>query len=165
LKCMVLDKFYPRNRVKAAHIWKHATHGLGLEEFGLEASDVDSPRNGLLLSEDLEKSFDNKDICFIYNPMNRQIVLFVLNPILKDAEKPTIVAPSNALTFLEVDGLPLLVKNPPFRRLLAFHAKCAIHDAYERGWISNIDKQSYQTLLDLSEDAHGFPDDDFEKAV
>jgi hypothetical protein len=34
----VLNRSYPPEEVIGAHIWKHATHGVGLDEFGLHES-------------------------------------------------------------------------------------------------------------------------------
>jgi len=160
LYCMVLNRLYPRGQVRASHIWKFATHGEGLDEFGLKPADVRSPRNGLLLSEDLEKAFDNRDVCFIYNPIKKQIQLFVLNPEIRDR----IVSPSTSKTFKDIDGDPVRAKKMPFRRLLAWHAKLALEHALARGWIDSVDKQGYETLLELSEDAH-FPGDDIERQM
>jgi len=154
LKCMVVNKFFPREQVIAGHLWKRATEGQALDEFGLESDDVDSSRNGLLLMADLEKAFDRKDLCFIYHPTKQQICLFLLNPGLKDT-----VISNTTLTFGEVDGAPLQGINRPFRRILAWHAKCAIHRAFRvKKWIDRIDSQGYETLLELSEGAC-FPKD------
>jgi len=160
LYCMVLNRLYPRKQVKASHIFKFSTHGVGLDDFGLKPEDVRSPRNGLLLAEDLENAFDNRDVCFIYNPIKKQIQVFVLNPEIKDR----IVSPSTSLTFKDIDGHPLHCKKMPFRRLLAWHAELALEHALARGWIDSVDKQGYETLLELSEDAH-FPGDDIERQM
>jgi hypothetical protein len=160
LYCMVLNRQYPREKVRASHIWKFATHGEGLDEFGLKSADVRSPRNGLLLSEALEAAFDNRDVCFIYNPIKKAIQVFVLNPEIKG----NLVSPSTTKTFNDIDGEPLHGKKMPFRRLLAWHAKLALEHALARGWIDSVDKQGYATLLELSEDAH-FPGDDIERQM
>jgi len=154
LKCMVTGKVFPRDQVIASHLWKRATEGQGLDEFGLEPDDVDSPRNGLLMLDDIENAFDRKDLCFIYHPTKQEIRLFLLNPNLKNA-----VITNTALTFGDIDGTPLLGSNRPFRRLLGWHAKCAIHRAFRvKRWIDKIDHQGYDTLLELSEGAC-FPKD------
>jgi len=163
LKCMVLDQLFPREKVRAVHIWKYATHGEGLSEFGLKPEDVGSPRNGLILSEGIEQKFDSKDICFIYNPIAKQIQLYVLNSALLDTDKPTLVSPSDKVTFFQIDGATLHCgASKPFRRLLAWHAKVATEIALTRRWINKADKQGYETLLALSEDAH-FPDSELER--
>ncbi|CAF1360194.1 unnamed protein product [Didymodactylos carnosus] len=61
IKCMIMNKYFDRGLVRAAPIWKAATHGVGLTEFRLEEADVNNERNGLLLFESVEKAFDSKN--------------------------------------------------------------------------------------------------------
>lgn len=84
LRCMVLDVELPRGRVIAAHLWKRSTHGDGLEYLALKKTDVHSTRNGLLLYDPIEKAFDRKELCFLYNSLTQRIVCKVLNPALQD---------------------------------------------------------------------------------
>ena len=62
--CMASGVELPQPLVKASHIWKRCTHGEGLDEFGLRATDVHSARNGLLLASQLEAAFNVKRITF-----------------------------------------------------------------------------------------------------
>src|SRR4051812_14629418 len=57
IRCMVVHKSYPRDKVIASHIWKFATHGEGLKEFNLMPKDINSVRNGMLLCDAIEKAF------------------------------------------------------------------------------------------------------------
>jgi hypothetical protein len=75
---MILNKYFDRNFVRAAHICKAATKGVGLTEFQLEESDVNNERNGLLLYESIEKAFDYKKLCFFYNPFHGALQLKIL---------------------------------------------------------------------------------------
>jgi hypothetical protein len=62
LECMVLDQYFPRNEVIAAHIWKRSTNGFGLDEFNLTHADLSNPRHGLLLCKKMKKQMVKKDI-------------------------------------------------------------------------------------------------------
>ncbi|CAF1499317.1 unnamed protein product [Rotaria sp. Silwood1] len=64
IKCMILNKYFDRNFVRASNIWKAATKGVGLDEFKLNEYDVNNERNGLLLYESIEKALDYKKVMF-----------------------------------------------------------------------------------------------------
>ncbi|UJR28399.1 hypothetical protein I4U23_009640 [Adineta vaga] len=65
IKCMILNKYFDRNRVRASHIWKSSTKGVGLTKFHLQECDVDNEQNGLLLYDSIEKAFDYKKIMLL----------------------------------------------------------------------------------------------------
>jgi len=125
------------------------TRGVGLHTFALRASDINSPRNGLLLFPLIEEVFDHKGACFLYNPFSKQLNYKILNPALMTKD------PANKVTgnlyLCECDGKPLILPDDrfPFRRLLNFHARCAFEHAIEREWINASD---YDTdIFDLSD--------------
>jgi hypothetical protein len=181
LNCMVLGRFLRRDTVRAAHIWKFCTQGRGLEAFGLEESDLGSPRNGLLVAEAIEQAFDIKRLCLLWDPLGRRIVLHVLDPALK----PEFVLPSelrssetqskppvtslagrhlagkardvrpNEERFADIHGRPLLAPagKYPFRRLLAFHARASFNRALRAKWISDDEFKQFHDFLRLSEGA------------
>jgi len=151
LFCMVLNRGYPRVNIRAAHIWKHATHGEGLEEFQLDASDISSERNGFLLAEAIEGAFDSKQLCFLYNPLQQNLVCCVLDPSILE----NYVTPSTTTKFRDIDGKPL-VHPPgcmPFRRLLSWHAQCSFNVALRRKWIDDTKFQTFKDFHSLSEGA------------
>ena len=150
LKCMVLGRFLRRDTVCAVHIWKLCTQDRGLEAFGLEESDLGSPRNGLLVAEAIEQAFDIKRLCLLWDPLGRRIVLHVLDPTLK-AES---VVPGGE-RFANVHGRPLLAPSGkyPFRRLLAFHARASFNRALRAKWISDDEFKQFHDFLRLSEGA------------
>jgi hypothetical protein len=55
LKCMILNVDLPRENVKASHIWKFCTEGEGLEDFGLQLTDLSNFRNGFCCMKQLKK--------------------------------------------------------------------------------------------------------------
>lgn len=148
VKCMILDKFLPKHLVIGAHIWKASTLGRGLEAFGLRVPDVWSERNGLLLYEGIEKWFDTKDICFLYHSFEQKLSLKVLNPSL--LEEPVVLSRhaselagkiDSGLKFKDIDG-EILCLSPgvfPFKRILSWHAKCAVRWAVSNDWISEAE--------------------------
>ena len=76
VRCQILDEYilskWANDKIIAAHIWKASTRGKGLEEFGLQAEDVNSARNGLFLTKGIEEAFDRQQICFLYNILQSQ---------------------------------------------------------------------------------------------
>lgn len=152
LFCMVLDRSYPRNQVRAAHIWKRCTNGIGLDAFGLSSENLEDPRNGLLLAEAIEEAFDVKRVCFVAeSPLSHasKLLLKVLDPALMDAH----VTPSTTRKFGDINGAPLSLTNgnTPYRRILSFHAQCSFAHARASGWISREYHDAMDPYWTLSE--------------
>ena len=82
--CMVSQKEFPQPLVIASHIWKHASQGFGLDEFGLKMADLNSPRNGLLLASEIEAAFNIKRVTFSYNLLRDKFTFHVLDSSLLD---------------------------------------------------------------------------------
>lgn len=118
LKCMVTSQWLPKNIVIASHIWPHAQHGNDLTKFNLTWPDCSSVRNGLLMVKCIEKRFDWKHLCIIYNSFNSSFRMKVLNPALMDE---VIEGTNPVLTFRSIDNNVLHHPpgNIPFRRLLS----------------------------------------------
>jgi hypothetical protein len=148
LFCMVLNRSYPRDVVRASHLWKHCTGGRGLEAFGIDPGQLDHWRNGLLLARGLEMAFDRLEVCFRYNPFTQKLLLLVLDPGLQNK----VVHPSKSLTFGQIDGWALQhpKENFPFRRILAFHARCAIDHARNRKWVKPDEFDDWQEYMNTS---------------
>jgi hypothetical protein len=160
VKCMVLNEGLPSDLVIGAHIYKSSTLGNGLEEFGLKRTDVYSERNGLLLYATIEQAFDNKDVCFLYNSFRKTLFLKLLNPALKkkkvlNSNHVSLASRLSGLMFENIDGWPLqLPENSlPFRRILDWHAKCALRIAEIEQWITDSERVEFQTYFELSEGA------------
>ncbi|PRP74254.1 hypothetical protein PROFUN_12001 [Planoprotostelium fungivorum] len=153
IKCMVLDRFYPRDKVRGSHIWKYATYGEGLDEFGLKEDDVNKERNGLLLGEGIELAFDSKQLCFLYDPINTKFIVKVLDPGLLQSSTP--VSPSQTRTFSDINNLPLCLPagRSPFRRLLSWHAECTYTTALKKTWIDQPAFDTFTTYDNLSNGA------------
>ena len=99
LICMVLNQSLPSQFVIAAHIYMFS-HTKKLRKFGLGESNINDPRNGLLLAKAIETAFDFKHVCFLYNANQQQFVFRVLNPTLFN--KP-VHANFPAITFGSLD--------------------------------------------------------------
>jgi len=145
LLCMVLNESHPRQSIIASHIWKYCTLGDGLDVFGLDFSQLNHPRNGMLLAKPIEEAFDTKGVCFMWNPLQKKIQLCVLDPGLLNKT----VDPS-AKTFQDINGAELQhpPNNFPFRRLLSFHAEVSLKHALARNW---IDEEKYKTYTDWND--------------
>ena len=137
--------------MRASHIWKRATAGDGLADFGLRTSDLHSPRNGLLLATQLEEAFDSKRLAFRYNVLHDTFTARVLDPsllgardaapsfVLSAAELDTLDAETRAAvpTVAEMQGRSLTCPpgQLPFRRLLAWHYALSVKHAVACEWL------------------------------
>jgi len=165
IKCMVLNKYFNRNVVRASHIWRYCTQGVGLNEFGLRYSDLNSYRNGLLLYTSIEQAFDCKQLCFCYNPFQGKLVVKILHKGV-DGIMDNMVLHKNDQSlykdhtrFKDIDGKPLTLPENiyPFRRLLNWHSRCAHEYAKTKKWIPEDD--NFSDFYDLS-DLISLPGDD-----
>lgn len=152
LRCMVTNQWLPADLVIASHIWPHAQHGDGLHKFNLTRSDSLSVRNGLLMVKSVEKSFDCKHLCIIYDSLDKSFRVKVLNPDLMNA---VIEGTEPPRTFGEIDNgvLHHSPGNIPFRRLLSWHARCSFRFAREKAWISEELERTFECYHELSETA------------
>jgi hypothetical protein len=161
INCMILNDSFPSKVILGSHIYKQATHGKGLEEFGLERQCIYNERNGLLLYYWIEKAFDRKDLCILYNSLTKSYSLKVLNPklaeeyVVKQEHVNYCRRQTASLKFKDIDGylLQLPPNVYPYRRLLSWHAKCSVRCALFENWITKETKESFQTFFELSEGA------------
>ena len=151
-RCMVTNQWHPTRIIIASHIWKSCTHGVGLHKFGLGRDDCSSSRNGFLVLEDIEKMFDVKHLCFLYNPLTQKFAVKIMNPCINDK----VIKHSNPpLTFSDIDGMHLHhpKEHIPYRRLLSFHARCSFRNAREKNWITAEEESAFVPFHNLSETA------------
>lgn len=151
LKCMVTNRYYPRNEVCACHLVKRATQGDTMHLYGLPP-DINNPRNGILMLEPIEQAFDQKEICFLYDSLTNELKVKVLNPLLV-TEPLTALNPRKTypMTYGDIDGLTLQLPTGifPYRRVLSMHAKFAYSQALNMGWIA--DSETLNTYFNISD--------------
>lgn len=156
--CMITRKLYRRDLVIASHIVKHSTQGESMPLYGLSPLDIDSPRNGFLMLKSIEESFDRKEVCFIYNPIDRSLRLKVLNPLLMGKKLHS----TEPMTFANVDNAALMLPVDvfPFRRCLNMHAKFSFSRALLFKWIlPTAELDSYFAVSDAGlQEPVGFGD-------
>ena len=161
LKCMATDQWLDKSLIIACHIWKSSMHGDGLTKFGLERQDAISPRNGFLMLKDIERQFDRKHLCIVYDSLNKWFKFKVLDPALFGV----VIGNSNPkLTFANIDNTKLRHpdnNNIPFRRLLSWHARCSFKFAKEKEWITEEIERDYEPYHNLSDGA-SVPDIDIQ---
>ncbi len=158
-----MNKYFDRSVVRAGHIWKLATHGVGLTAFKLEEVDVDNERNGILLFESIEKAFDTKKICFIYDPFAGVLRLKILCNDLRNLF--VVTDPNQRKKFNEfrkfnaIDNAILTLPEDvyPYRRILNWHARCSYRTAKVKKWISK--DENFEDFFQLS-DLVSLPGDD-----
>ena len=149
VKCQILDEYVAHgvalNTVIAAHIWKASTRGKDLEEFDLCAEDINNARNGMFLTKGIEEAFDNQQVCFLYNLLNKELCLWVADArILSE----TIDGSNPPKKFADVHQKPLHCPDEnhmPFRRLLSWHARLTLEL-----WKESIQVSNYTSEYDLS---------------
>ena len=161
--CMVLDKPLIKSKVIASHLWKHA-EAKRLPIIGLDETDVNDPRNGLLLAKSIVEAFDIKHVCFLYNPINQQFTFRVLNPDLLtkpiSTTDPKIPGDHNYTdTFGSLNNQPLHLLNGvfPYKRVLGFHARRAFKFARRAHWITDADYQLFLQQESVVWKAQGQP--------
>jgi hypothetical protein len=159
---MILNEYLPKEYVIGSHIYKAQTYGKGLNAFGLKPTDFYNERNGLLLYESIEKLFDVKEVCFVYNTFDSTLNLKVLNPVLltelviyQKHRTTKVPAALHTLKFSDIDGwkLHLPPTTYPFRRILSWHAKLSIRYALSMDWITKTAADSFKPFFDTSEGA------------
>jgi HNH endonuclease len=121
LKCMILGEFIDSSQVIAGHIFRKSNKEDIYDLLGIEESDINNPRNGLLLFKCIKWELDHWCICFLYDSTSDKFFVKVLNPSLrtmsfkdhiinevKDSNRLKHISPSIlAKTFSEIDGKPL----------------------------------------------------------
>lgn len=155
VKCMLTGFFGDGKSVIAAHILPHSSKAEVTQLAGIEHSELNDPRNCLLLAEEIEEAFDRLDISFISDlkPFNPEFVLKIWTPanLLPtkghpgDARLLDIVSKANVkknvLKFVkkigDFEGHPLTLPRLPFTRLLAFQAYLALERAKSNKWVLN----------------------------
>ena len=149
--CMILGR--NTGEVVAAHLMpsrlkRRSNKWIAL---GLPRDAESNPRNGLLLDKNIEEAFDQKEICFFYNPFendkSRRLLLQVLNPALLNKR----VVKNDPLKWSELQNRPLILPDDkiPFLRVLNHHARCAFRKAAVQGWINKeqlADLESYDNF-------------------
>lgn len=157
---MVTNEYYHPQLVIASHLWPNKQHGVGLDKFNLTINDTYNARNGILMLKDIEKAFDTKRLCFIYDPFQKKFIVRVLDP---DIINTVISNTDPSITFGNINDK--ILQHPsgkfPFPRILSHHAKCTFSHAQEKNWITAEQCISFKHYFELSEGAT-VPDFDFE---
>ena len=136
VKCMLTGWVGNHQSVPAAHIVPRSVKLDALQACGMDRADIDHPRNALLLSKNIEDSFDTMRVSFILpNPLHKDLI------VLKcwDPSMNTVPAWSDSTkTIADFDGQPLIFQpddtNRPFRRALFLQAVFAYEHAVLAGW-------------------------------
>jgi hypothetical protein len=165
---MVSGAVFPKPVVIASHVWKHCTGGVGLDELGLPMSELNSPRNGLMLASEIEAAFDTKRVAFSFDLMADKFTFHVLDsnllkqPIVNMKDKKTANAiqgyarldPKSIPVFGALDKTVMTWKPSacPYRRLLAWHYAMSIRHAKQFSWFQpqNPLPASLDSKADLS---------------
>jgi hypothetical protein len=158
--CMLLGVSLRKDRLISSHIWKQETHGDGLHWFGLRADSLHNARNLLLLSDPIEKAFDVKQCCFLYDPINTRLVFRVLDPELRSQRVS--LDPADLRTFNDIDNF--MLQHPadkfPYRRILHWHAKRSFATAKLKGWIPT--ETDFDSYFEVSSNASQRDEDELE---
>ena len=130
---MVIDIDVSSKSIVAAHIWPASTNGRGLRRFNLDSKCLNDARNGLLLHRLIEKAFDRKQLCFIFDQIHECLKIKVLCPDIQNNEI------KRGIKFHQINGKTLQLPKGiwPFRRLLNWHPIRAYEYAHSESWIDS----------------------------
>lgn len=151
-RCMVSNEVFCYNELTPVHLVKHSTPHL-MRCYGLLPSDIDNPRNGVLILKAIEESFDRLDACFLFDSFTGKISFKVLRPDIMDCR----IYPSShagTRTFSDIDGAELKLPTNttgscPYKRVLSMHAKYAFARALQYGWIEGT--ETLDTYFNVSD--------------
>eukprot|EP01118_Nematostelium_gracile_P007276 TRINITY_DN2355_c0_g1_i2.p1 TRINITY_DN2355_c0_g1~~TRINITY_DN2355_c0_g1_i2.p1 ORF type:complete len:263 (+),score=28.66 TRINITY_DN2355_c0_g1_i2:88-876(+) len=145
---MVLNKAISYDQVIASHIIPVSSGGKCLTGFGLTEDHLFHKRNGLLLYKPIEKAFDHKDICFLYNPFTKKLFLKVLNAFLLKSKV------HGNTRWKDIDGTELHLPEGvwPFRRLLNWHARVCFKQR-------KLDLDKIYDYFDYSQESESYDED------
>ena len=146
---MMLNKTLLQKKVIASHLWKYSK-AEKIFILGLDSSDINDPRNGLLLAQSIEEAFDFKFVCFLDNPLTQLYTFRVLNPSLLPKQvytaDPKIQDDYNYPdTFASLNnGILQLPQGVfPYKRVLGWHARHAMKLARSAQWITDANYQLF----------------------
>lgn len=148
-RCMISGGVHTYTDLCPAHLVKHCKPEL-MTLYGLSQSDIDNPRNGILILKELELAFDRKTVCFLRNPITGELIFRVLDPSLLD-KRIHLTSLHEIRTFGDMNGgvLQHPTEKIPFRRILSMHAKLSLSRALCYDWIDN--KEEIDTYYSVSE--------------
>lgn len=169
--CMIvtprINKWFPEKYVVGAHVWPKYTKGEGLALLGLQATDVTSARNGVIMLRSLELTFDALRWCFLYNKLDSTFLVKILDPSLKREVVSLLNIrsdPTNryegdcGITYADLDGTHLFqpswddgTKSMPFRRVVSCHTKDAFEHALKSGWIDQNTFDAFESFRTISD--------------
>ncbi|KAG2447328.1 hypothetical protein HYH02_007657 [Chlamydomonas schloesseri] len=186
---MLLNEMLPMTLVTGSHLFKYCWKPYLRTPLGL--SDINDPRNGLLLFKPLKHAFDDSRICFsmVEEVGGPKFRLELLDPSLKDVKlwdyaednhpckgygKHQICTYAAEATFGELQGKALVFEdaNRPCKRCLQFQAKQALRRAKEEEWrpadwapppgLSYNSEEAQERMDTWLADAMGAPPPDFD---
>jgi len=132
LRCMVSGCVMESSALTAAHIWPARARDSLASLFSLTLADLDSYRNGILMTASLEKQFDARRVAFSYNVLHDAFYFHVLDSRLN---KQTPKGLPMTFEALENKRLTHPAGKMPFRRLLVWHYASALNKATSAGWL------------------------------
>ena len=134
LICMVSGCVMESSALNAAHIWPARARNSLATMFSLTLADLDSYRNGILMTASLEKQFDAQRVAFSYDVLHDTFLFHVLDRRLN---KETPKGLSMKFEALENKALLHPPGKMPFRRLLVWHYASALMKAKSAGWLDD----------------------------
>jgi len=134
LRCMVSGCVMESSALNAAHIWPARARNSLATMFSLTLADLDSYRNGILMTASLEKQFDAQRVAFSYDVLHDTFFFHVLDRRLNQ-ETPK----GLSMKFEALENKALLHPpgKMPFRRLLVWHYASALMKAKSAGWLDD----------------------------
>jgi hypothetical protein len=134
-KCCLTGIIGNRKVVTSAHLLPRNAPGHFLQE--LDIDNVDHFQNMVILCQNIEKTFDKKQLCFVLDEEDPLcFVLKIWDQGVKD--KLVFEGDPEARTIGSYDGRKMRFKEDkvPFKRVLSLHAQCSYETAKKMNWIN-----------------------------
>lgn len=136
LRCIVTGSVVKYEDCIAGHLLPHSAMQ-SMAEFGLDPTDINDVRNGLLWAKGIEQVFHPPGrVCILHDFLHNQLRFFVLDPQLLEQR-----VDGTDRTFRDVDGAVLRVTPAqwPYLRFLWKHAVASVKAATKSNFVNMTD--------------------------
>jgi len=153
-------KFYDREFHKTAycmltnlpgavvgHLWPHSKiDDSRVKSLNILRENLEGPRNAIVVLQSIEEAFDRGRLCLVWHAFNKQFVVVILDPALKDE----FVAEELKFAAIEGNYLRHPAGKIPFLRVLGVHASESYSEALVNGWITQMEFDIFKDFRALS---------------
>ena len=134
--CCVTGKSGDHTQVLGAHLLPLRCHKYVIEKLDMSniENGINNFRNFVLLSDGIEKAFDDQRLCFVSDGLGK-LVLRILDPTV--ASVPIFPGAEDTIGKFEGTEMKFPDGKRPFTRVLSFHAQMSLLEAIKNAWEHN----------------------------